>query len=205
MGSDWETKIVKEIFGNLTKGLPSLIGVLWGIYLYKPGFSWAFQILLVLALSMVCLKVGQSLLGKNPVAGWVFIELWVFSAIALVAASTLGILWLTVNAPSFLSVDKSQQDAVAGALVGAVTAFLAILWTKDIEDASGPFWPSTQFKKGLASAFGTESLSPPQDSRARDVVYEERVRAKGPKGWGFTARRERAYILQEFLKKRDKK
>jgi hypothetical protein len=205
VGSNRESNPLKTILGNITKGLPSLLGVLWGILLYRPGFSWVLQVLTVFGISVFFLWLGRKVIGRNPIVGWILIEFWVLSAIAVVALSTLGILWLTVNAPSFLVLDESKLDAVAGALVGAVTTFLAILWIKDIEGATGPFWPSTQFKKGISSAFSTGQITPPVDTRAWDAVYEDRVRKGGPIGWDFAARYERVLILKEYVKKRGQK
>jgi hypothetical protein len=190
---------VKTLFGKATKGVPSVIGVLWGIFLYVPGVDWAWYLVTVMVVALFLLWVGRKCLVRYPLIGWILIEFWVLSAISVVALSTAGILWLTVNAPSFFPIREAEQKAVAGALVGAVTAFLAVLWTKDVEEATGPFWPSTQFKKGLSSAFSSAPGAPAGDTRAWDAVYEERVREQGPAGWGFIARYERALILRKHL------
>jgi len=194
---------MKALFGNLTKGLPSLLGVLAGIFLYQPGLRWTIPILFVLLVSILLMQLGKWQMKRDPVLGSVLIEFWIFSAISIVAASTIGILWLTVNAPSFFNVAKDQQEALAGALVGGMTTFLATLWMKDIEDAAGPFWTSTQFKKGLQAAFGKEPLAPPGDTLERDAVFEDYVR-DGTEGWGFEARGRRAKIMAEYLREHNR-
>jgi lysylphosphatidylglycerol synthetase-like protein (DUF2156 family) len=192
---------MKALVGNAAKGIPSLLGVLWGIFLYRPGFSWIWQVVLAMVLASLFLFAGRKVLGKDPVVGWILIELWVLMAIGVVAASTAVILWLTVNAPKYFSFGGPEQEAISGALVGAVTTFLAVLWTKDIEDATGPLWPSTQFKNALSTAFASHSEAPKGDTRAWEAIYMDRVR-QGPAGWGLIERCERARILREHLRKR---
>jgi hypothetical protein len=81
-----------------------------------------------------------------------------------------------------------------------VTTFLAVMWTGDIQDATSPFVPGTQFMKAVQKAFSDPKISPPGDTIPWEAVWAERVRDNGPIGWGLEARGGRARILQEYLK-----
>jgi hypothetical protein len=182
------------------KGIPSLVGVLLGIILYRPVILWVLVISAITIISIIFLWRGRKVIGERPQEGRMFIEVWVLSAIAVMSLCTLGNLWLTVNAPSLIPGEEAEVNAVSSTLVGAVTAFLAILWTKDIEQTTGPFWPSTQFKKAISAAFSTEAKKPNGDTREYEAIFEDYVRNNGPSGWDFTARHDRARILEDYLK-----
>jgi hypothetical protein len=195
---------MNSVVGNAGKGLPSLIGVLWGISLYRPDllslFVW-LQPVAVIVVAILFLLLGRKVIGHLPLLGWVFLEFWILASISVMAVTTVIILLITIKAQSFFPFGEEERKAISGALVGAITTYLAILWTKDIQDASGFFWPSTQFKNALSSAFNSHPLKP--NTPEMDAVYEERVHASGgPIGWGLRERFKRARILQEYLKRR---
>ena len=75
------------------------------------------------------------------------------------------------------------------------------LWvfTKDIGDAKGYFWTSTQLKKAMESAFKHLAKQPSNTSVAYDAIYLDTVRGYGNIGWDLKARRIRANVLAEFL------
>jgi hypothetical protein len=190
---------VTSLVGNAAKGLPGLTGVLLGLLLYSAGGRGVLTAVCVLGSATVLLLAGRRLLGTRPRLGLALIEVWILAAILVVAFSTAAIVWLTVRSPSWFSLEESQQEALSGALVGGVTAYLALLWTQDIAVGDGFFWPGTQFREGLRAAFATHLLTPPGDTREYDAIYEERVRS-GETGWGFRARWQRAGILQRHLR-----
>ncbi len=191
---------MSAVTGNAARGLPALVGVLWGIFLYEPDpvqFLYPFGALL---LAVIILRLGRAVIGRWPLLGWALIELWIIAAISVMAIGTVAVLWLTVNSPDWFPLDEPERKALSGALVGAVTTYIAVLWTKEIQDASGTFWPGTQFKSAVRSAFDEQHPHVPDgDTRARDAIDEDKVR-QGPEGWGFAARLQRANILAKHLK-----
>ena len=140
---------------GVLRGLPALVGVLAGILLYaRPPVqpSFALPILLLFAL-VLALLLSRKAFTSYPRISLVLLEPWVLSAVCVVALCTLLILWLTVASPMFFALDKPHLDAVTGALVGALTTYLATVWTKDVEDSRGPLLPRTQFQQSLAPHF----------------------------------------------------
>jgi hypothetical protein len=122
----------------------------------------------------------------------VLIEFWVLSAACVVALSTFAIVWITAKSPVwFDALGEDEVKIVVGVLVGAVTAFLASAWTKDIAGAQGYFWPT----KHLRAFFYQLGIT--GDSRESDAVHKNRVQGGGPEGWGLLARWQRAVILQK--------
>lgn len=198
-----EETAVTSLLGNAAKGFPGLLGVLVGILLYATGGKGMMVCVVLLLVTVVLLLLGRGLLGSRPQAGLALIEVWILAAILVVAFSTAAILWLTVHSASWFPVEETQQRALSGALVGGVTAYLAILWTQDIATGGGPFWPSTQFREGLRAAFKSHPHTPQGDTREYDAIYGERVR-DGEVGWGLMARWQRAGILARHLRKQRK-
>jgi hypothetical protein len=147
--------------------------------------------------------IGQRVIGRYPIVGFGFIEVWILAAISVVALGTAAILWLTIQAPKWFAAESEERkEAVSGALVGAVTAYLALLWSEDISKGEGWFWPSTQFRNALDRAYTNNPSCPPAPSREHDAVYIDRVRDNGPEGWGFAARLGRARIIREYLERK---
>ena len=190
---------MSSLTGNAARGLPALIGVLWGIFLYEPDPLQFLYPVGALLLGVIFLRLGRAVIGSAPILGWALIELWIIAAISVMAIGTVAVLWLTMNSPNWFPLDEPERKAISGALVGAVTTYIAVLWTKEIQDASGTFWPGTQFKSAVRVAFAAHPHVPGGDTRARDAIDEDRVR-EGPEGWGFTARLRRAKILSAHLK-----
>jgi hypothetical protein len=190
---------MSPVTGNAARGLPALIGVLWGIYLYTPDWSRFWYPFVTLVVARIFLGLGRAAMGRWPLLGWMLIELWIVAAISVMALGTVAVLWLTVNSPNWFPLDEPERKAISGALVGAVTTYIAVLWTKEIQDGSGPFWPGTQFRSAVRSAFADPARVPKGDTRARDAIDEDRVR-EGLEGWGLSARLQRARILGDHLK-----
>lgn len=193
---------MSKLLGNAGQGLPPLIGVLWGIYLYSSALENWWLPVPVLVVAFLLMRFGRWLLRYSPLGGCALIELWAAGSVSIVALCTMLVLWLTVHAGDFLSGTDAEKKAVSAALVGAVTAYLAVLWTKDIQASEGPFWSGTQLKEGLSVAFKKEDRQPEADSREWDAVWENRVRCGGPDGWGLKSRWWRCGIVGRYLKKR---
>lgn len=186
---------MSKLFGNAAQGLPALIGVLWGITSYSPTLHRWWIPTLTLVGAFALMYTGKRLIGPKPVVGWLFIEGWGIAAVSIVALGTMFVLWLTLHAADLVQRTEEEEKAISSALIGAVTAYLAVLWVKDIQAGDGPFWAGTQFKEAVQAAFKDPPRAPAVDTREWDAVWEPRVRDNGPVGWGLTARWKRAKIL----------
>lgn len=184
-----------SLFWNAFKGLPAILGVMTGIILYPRFNVWLVLIYVaIFLLAWISLKLGEHTISSNPMVGWCLIELWICSTIPITAFTTMGILYLTINSPSyFSSPDKETIAALSSALVGAATAFFALLWTKDIAESDGDFSPRTKFKAAIQKSF--QHLNPTTNRKKWEAVYNDTVRG-GPSGWDLSARYERARILR---------
>ena len=185
---------------GVLRGLPGLLGVLAGIGLYattlvQPVFC--LPILLLVAL-VVLLLLSRKVFLKHPRLALILLEPWVLSAVCIVALCTELILWLTITSPDwFPELQKPRLDAVTGALIGALTTYLATVWTKDVAESKGPFLPSTQFEQSLARDF-SKTYHLTGDTIEWEACHAEAVR-NGVKGWGLVSRWKRAKILSDYL------
>jgi hypothetical protein len=199
---------MRSLLAAAGRGLPALVGVLWGILLSKPPHGRIWLPVATAVAAFVILRIGYTFLRQHHLLiGGMLIEVWIVAAISVVALSTCGLLWLKAQTlPSF---EGEAQKAAADTLVGAVAAYLALTLTKDIsEGGPGFFWPGSQFKQALSDAFSQGPKLPERDTREWEAVYLDRVRAvdkngvreEGPRGWGFIARRQRIAILRKHLR-----
>lgn len=193
---------MNDLINKIARGLPPLLGVLGGIYIFRPGdLTLAAAILAVgFVAGLAARMAGIRAVKSRPMLGWFLNEWWILAAISIIALSTAVVLWVTVNADSLVPVASDAQSAVSGALVGAVTAFLAVLWTKDIEEGAGIFWPATSFKKGLKERFN--DLTKEADPHAYYAVHYDQAYDGSFAGWGFIERRKRAGLLQIHVNNR---
>lgn len=186
---------------SVTRGLPGLIGVLFGILLYAQQ---SIQPVLVPAIllfgTLGLLLVGNRLIIGRPRLALACIELWALSALCITALVTQGLLWLTVASPGWFALPAGELDAVKGALIGAVTAYFAGVWIKDIQDNKGPFLASTQFQ-AASREFGIHH-GIKGDSVYAEACYSETVRT-GISGWGILSRWRRARLLAAYLSRTD--
>ncbi len=187
---------------GVLRGLPGLLGILAGIGLYATPLvqpSFCLPILLLVAL-VVLLLLSRKVFLKHPRLALILLEPWVLSAVCIVALCTQLILWLTITSPDwFPALEKPRLDAVTGALIGALTTYLATVWTKDVEESKGPFLPSTQFEKSLAVYF-TKKYKLTGATSEWDACNSDFVLVGRIKGWGFVSRWKRAKILSDYLK-----
>jgi hypothetical protein len=192
--------------GNFTRGLPALLGVVFGIRVYTGGLEWLVICAALLAAAIAALTVGRAVIKRYPVAGGWIIETWIMSPICATALSTALIVWLSaLGLPTIFGSepDEDIRKSVAATFVGAVTTYAAIVWTKDIEEGTGIFWPSTQFKTALAAVqkeLSNAGRAPPGGSIDRQAMVSDIVETS-PKivGWDFSARRRRARMVQEYI------
>jgi hypothetical protein len=194
---------------NFFKALPALVGVLGGILLYvlnlsepKTFWTFAFQIFALILIATTFLIIGSKLIGRHPRLGMILIEFWVLSTVAITSGCTFFILWISTTSPAWFQFLNTEESKTAvSALIGAITTFFGILFTKDIEDGKGFFFPSYHFKRRMGKAFLESTSMPGGDTKEYDALYEEHVRDGGPIGWSFNARWQRATIMANYLRK----
>lgn len=187
---------------SIRRGIPALLGVLAGIYLYasNPDAAYYALPLIVLVLVLALLLSGHAVILKSPRLALALMEPWVISAVCITALSTQLILWVTVHAAGWFTLSKTDLDAVSGALVGAITTYLATIWTDDIKKSEGPFLPASQFKKALQSRFSTH-FGIIGDNLEWEACHSRTLR-NGTTGWGLSARWNRARILDLYVRSR---
>jgi hypothetical protein len=189
---------------SVITGLPALIGVLFGLKIYAEGWNFARCILALLAFSVLALCSGQAAMRHVPRIGFLLIELWVLSAVAVTALATALIMWITLDVSLTWLIDvsrftKDELKTLSGAFVAAVSTYVALVWTKDIGDAKGWFWPSTQFKSAMDKAYKALAPEPALGSSVYQAAYQDVVAGHGNLGWSLPARRTRAGILADYL------
>ncbi|WP_027040354.1 hypothetical protein [Mesorhizobium ciceri] len=142
------------------------------------------------------------MMHSQPGIGRWFIEVWIVASVGVMSIATALILWIGLEPlPSFLGV-VSDADAikfVTGAFAGAITTYVALVWTKDISDSKGFFWPSFQFKQAIGNAYGMMVLKPAPATRAREAMFDDTIEGLGAVGWDFDGRGTRAKILANFI------
>lgn len=183
------------------RGLPALAGVLLGVYLFAIPFKGAtgLPMLAIIGLALL-LGIARRLFNAQPVLGLLLTEPWTLAAVALVSTVTAAVLWMTVNLEALVGLPATEAKAVSGALIGAFTTFAATAWIKEIQDANGLLVASGQarllFKK-FATHHGLVG-----DTVVLELCEKDKVVAKDidVEGWGFKARRQRASLLQKWLK-----
>jgi hypothetical protein len=186
--------------GNAIIGLPALIGVILGLKLYVDGFQFLFYMALLITVPSIALNLGYYTMPRWPNVARLLIELWILSAIGVTAFATAAVTWISLNGPldfivnaKMLSTD--QAKTMTTALISAVTTYVALVWTKDIGDAKGVFWPSTQFKKAMEKAYPQLSNPPANGDVVYQAMFTDVVEGYGDLGWTFFARGTRARLL----------
>lgn len=190
---------------NIVIGLPALLGVVLGLQLYADARHVTIYVALLFVISTVCLIIGYRTMRRWPRVAWVLIEVWILSAIAVTAIATAVVTWISLSAPIDFIVPTErlapeQVKTMATALITAITTYIALVWTKDIGDATGYFWPSTHFKSAIQKTFEKLAVKPASDTKAYQAIYSENyIEGYGPVGWDFASRRIRAKVLAEFI------
>lgn len=190
---------------NVVAGLPALIGVVLGLRLYADGFNFFIYVAGLFAVALLCRNVGSNLMGRFPNLAGLLIEVWIISAIAVTACGTAvvtaisfsGLLDFVVG-PKHLAAE--QAKTMSTALIGAVTTYVALAWTKDIGDAKGYFWPTKHFIEAMQLAYNDMSAKPTVNTRANQAIFENVIDGEGAIGWDFSARRIRTRVLADYLR-----
>ncbi len=193
------------ILGNAVIGLPSLIGVILGLKLYAAGCRFAIYPAFMFVGPLVLLIIAKSIIHKMPRLAWAFIEIWILAAVAVTAFATAVVTWVSLDTPinqifNTPGLSADQTKGISGVFVGAVSTYVALVWTKDIGDAQGAFWPSTQFKDAMDKAFHRLQPPPGNTTKAYQAIYQNTVDDYGNIGWGFRARLARANVLAAYIR-----
>lgn len=193
-----------NMFGRAARGLPALLGVVLGILVYYVGRQGVIVVGCVIVAVVLMRMAATMKASTRPRVALLLIEAWILLAVALTALSTSAVLWLSLSLPSLIVDDKETVNAVTGAMVGAVSAYFAGLWTKEIAEVGGPFSPGVVFQAVLEAAFKHSKKVPPSSSIAYQAIYFPRVDSgpdgSGPNGWGLKARWDRARLISEYLR-----
>lgn len=184
---------------QVVKGFPALLGVMAGVVLFaKVEFPYYFfPPLALLSFLFFLLFLSYWLVLKLPRISLFLIEIWGVSAVCIIAISTECIFWITINAGKWFILEKPELDAVSGALVGAITTYLATVWTDDIKNVNSPFLAGFQFKKLLEDRFSPH-YKLKGDCIEVEACHDENVRG-GISGWGLRSRWKRAAILSRYV------
>jgi hypothetical protein len=173
-----------------------------GLWVFFGPRTHLIGLIVLGVIAYLALRVGRSLMSRDPVSGRLLIELWIIAAIVVGALATTVILWWTLDAnltwlaPAKLLAAKSG-DQIRGVVTGAVSAFFAAAITKEIGEGKGAFSVAMQFKAALAALSGT--LSPAPTGRLLDALVHEAIENERERGWGFAARGVRARVISEEL------
>lgn len=194
--------------GGAASGLPALLGVAAGIMVYLGGLAWWAGLALTLVALGAIVAGGERLLATRPGLGRWMIEASYLVAVAVTALGTALVAVVVLNTPLSVFGDASglRDDEIkqlSSAFAGAVSAYVALLWTKDIGDQKGALWPATRFQAAMKRAHAVLSPPPAPSSQVFDAMSSSNVRGHGDLGWGFAARGVRAGILAAYLEKGD--
>lgn len=193
---------MKALLRTALGALPPLLGVMLGIRAFTGGLFWIAIGGGLVLLPLLSLEIGRRLMHRKPVMARWFIEIWVLSAIGVLALATAFGLWLGLAPlPGLLGVPAGDEatKAVTGAFAGAVATYVAVIWTKDILESKGLFSPATQFRAAMSRAHKHLSTKPTPASPTYEAVFEDTVAGEGRIDWDFSARGRRAEILAAFI------
>jgi hypothetical protein len=187
---------------KVVSGLPAFLGVCVGIRTYENRWPFFAIIMFALAVAVMFLLIGRSIIHRHPLRARWLIEFWIVSAICMVAFATSAALWAALSplSPLLADVAGQERDTISATFIGAVTAYFAFAWTKEIGEARGFFWPSTQFKSALEAAGSRLPVKLPMDSSTTDAVFNNHIQGEGVEGWSFKARGVRARIVAQWIR-----
>lgn len=194
------------------RGVPSLIGVLLGVWAFavRSAQDWGSLLpVLLLVAGWVLAEVGKVLLRDAPVVGAMCIECVALAQVGVVALITFGLLYLASIIPGALtSLGEPDTNAVKGAIVGAVSTYLANALGKDIEKGEGLLSPAARLRKALVATFLSGQFELAHTARAYAALESEYVPPASPAsgdadadksytGWGFKARLGRVRVVRQ--------
>jgi len=93
---------MSSLLGNVVKGFLPCSEFCSEFYYMSSRrcYLWYPVVSFLAVLALLC--IGRTILGRLPLLGWFLIEVWIVSAISMVALATYGLIWLAVNASRFI-------------------------------------------------------------------------------------------------------
>jgi len=187
--------------------LPAFVSTFGGVGVYVAvrdgSIVWVGLVLaLAVVVGLVGLVVGRKMVLSHPVRGTLLMSVWILTLIAAGAVLTALFFWAGLRLPEWIATGTVSDEIkdLSKVLLGAATAFVAVVFTDDLDKAEGELWPSTKTKDAFKTAF--ENKFKP-GSPEYDAALEERVRPREGiakiNGWGFVARYQRAKIIEAHL------
>jgi hypothetical protein len=159
-------------------------------------------LIVAVVIGSVCLITGAKLMiAKHPYPAVLLMSLWIVTIIAIGAGLVALFLWLGLELPNWLTSGKPTDETkeISKILLGALTAYVGVLFTEDLDKGEGSLWPSAKTKTALDKAYASQNYV--GSTRHYQAVYEDRVRSSGTgtsdgiDGWGLLARWKRAWVL----------
>jgi hypothetical protein len=193
----------RDLYVKSYPALASLAGVLIGLWAYPVGWWLWGGIFLAGVLAWIALMDGRDRLSQQPrLARWE-IEVWGAASILVTALATIGVIGalLNIDVAPLMKGQKLSSDQLkdlAGLAKGAVSGFIAFVFTKDIGEGTGVFAVATQFQGAMRTASGKLPVNPPPED-VIDAMSSDRA-GGGIDGWGFKARAKRAQKVSEYLR-----
>ncbi len=167
-------------------GLPALLGVILGIWTFTGGSAWLVSCLLLILVGFGLKQFGKAMMHQWPQVGARLIEFWILAAIGAMAVATSFIIWISLNPPlEFLGdtiTDAETKKAISGAFVGAVTTYVALVWTKDISAHRDIFGRARSSKTLCAKPMTTS-----RTNRKRVAKFTKRCSKTSSRGMGSSA------------------
>ena len=184
---------------KLAKALAPLCAAILGALIYV---RWVrpWVVIVTVVLGVAALPLAKFLLAKEPVIAAIVISMWILTGIGLMALATAFLLWITLRLPQlFPNLPAETLKEVCAVITGALTTFVGVVVTKDMEEGGGFFWPGWQFRGFVKNVFSTDPNKIVDNGvDPYGSAFEDRVHS-GPEGWGLTARMKRAIALRAWL------
>lgn len=190
---------------RLGKALPALLAAGLGVLLFYVGRDgrWWLSLLVILALGAIGLLLrwaGEARVAESARGAVVLLEGWLLAVIAAGAAFTLLVTLGGVALEDWLTAENDKDNeyvkAIAGVASGALTAAAAVLFTKDFDDSTGGFWPSSLWRRRVQKVYGSRFS---QNTPAWQAVYSDRLTGANNaiSGWGLGARLARGRLIDK--------
>ena len=190
---------------KLIAATPAFLAALGGVGLYYLGTDVAWWLAgvaggVVFLFGCLSLGIGRARLRKHPIGGVRWMTGWILGVAAVGAGIALGLVLAGIEISDALSKSpKSEGDTVGGLVTGALTTFLAAVFTTDLEEGTGGIWPSAITKKAIQDEF-KDVFDPNSQPAQYEAVFEERLHeSPDVEGWTYKARVARAEIIASAL------
>lgn len=204
LGPAGEAAPVTVFWSSVTRGIPALTGVFWGVSVSGRSMLLQASPLATLGLAMCAVTATRWFIGPRNMhlTRWL-LELCAVAATAAVATSTQVILWVATRVATSTppQTGGTTDSVIPGILVGAVTTYFATLWTDEIQKGEGVFSAGWHFREALRDYFGRAQHSVHAAESVYPWIWKERV-DQSTNGWGFSARGARATKIAAYVRAR---